>query len=67
MSDLLQRARDIAADQYIRLQMKDPTPRHTLASWGSHVVAYSRMLREGHLDHEREVQTALAALRSVAA
>lgn len=67
MSDLLQRARDIAADQYIRLSIKNPTPNHTLVEWADHVASYARILREGGLDHDREVQTALAALRSVAA
>lgn len=67
MSDLLQRARDIAADQYIRLEVKRPTPHRTLAEWGPHVAAYSAMFREGSLDHTGEVQSALAALRSVAA
>lgn len=67
MSDLLQRARDIAADQYVRLEMKRPTPFRTLAEWGPHVAAYSEMFRKGSLDGSGEVQTALAALRSVAA
>ena len=67
MSDLLQRARDIAADTYLRLQVKDPTPHRTLTEWSIHIPAYADMIRDGKLDHEREVQTALAALRSVAA
>lgn len=64
---LLQRARDIAADQYIRLEMKRPTPDHTLARWSKHIEDYTRWLRSGAYDGNREVQTALAALRSVAA
>jgi hypothetical protein len=67
MSDLLQRARDITADQYIRLSMKNPSPNYTLTVWAEHVTGYARILREGGFDHDREVQTALAALRSVAA
>ncbi|MEI6644095.1 MAG: hypothetical protein WCL10_18905 [Novosphingobium sp.] len=67
MSDLLQRARDIAAEQYVRLSMKNPTPNYTLTVWAEHIPAYARIIREGGFDHEREVQTALAALRSVAA
>ncbi|WP_298165048.1 hypothetical protein [Novosphingobium sp.] len=67
MSDLLQRARDIAADQYIRLSLKYPTPNATLFAWADHIPTYEAMLRDGRLDHDREVQTALAALRSIAA
>lgn len=63
---LIQRARDIAADQYVRLSMKNPTPYRTLADWADQIVTYSGMLRDGRLDHDREVQTALAALRSAA-
>ena len=66
MASLIQRARDIAADQYIRLEVKRPTPYRTLAEWGPHVAAYSAMFRDGSLDDSGEVQTALAALRSVA-
>jgi len=65
MADLLQRARDIAADQYIRLEMKRPTSFATLTDWAAHIPAYEAMLRNGALDNDREVQTALAALRSV--
>lgn len=65
MSDLLQRARDIAADTYLRLQVKNPTPDRTLQQWAGHIPAYEALLRNGDLDQEREVQTALAALRSV--
>lgn len=68
MSDsLIQRARDIAADQYIRLSVKDPTPHRLATEWAEHVVQFSEMLRDGRFDHDRAVQTALAALRSVAA
>lgn len=66
MADLLQRARDIAADQYIRLEMKRPTPYRTLAEWAPHVAAYSDMFRKGSLDDSPDVHSALAALRSVA-
>jgi len=67
MADLLQQARDIAADQYIRLQMKNPNSNHGAAYWGAHVQAYAGHLRSGSFDSNLEVQTALAALRSVAA
>lgn len=67
MNDLLQRARDIAADQYIRLSMKAPTDQRELRFWADHVERYSSYIREGLYDHKAEVQTALAALRSVAA
>ncbi|CAB4120799.1 hypothetical protein UFOVP5_36 [uncultured Caudovirales phage] len=67
MSDLLQRARDIAADQYIRLSMKDPTPDHSFEKWSAHVECYSGFLRKGAYDQDLAVQTTLAALRSVAA
>ncbi|KUR71207.1 hypothetical protein AQZ52_11085 [Novosphingobium fuchskuhlense] len=67
MSDtLIQRARDIAADQYIRLEVKRPTPLRTLEEWAPHVAAYSDMIRQGSFDRNIEVQTALAVLRSVA-
>lgn len=64
---LIQRARDIAADTYIRLEMKNPTPDRTAVEWARQIETYSRFLREGDYDQTREVQTALAALRSVAA
>ena len=67
MNDLLQRARDIAADQYIRLEMKNPTPRQDFQGWSKHVERYASFMREGRYDDGCEVQTALAALRSVAA
>lgn len=67
MSDLLQRARDIAADQYIRLEMKNPTPDWTFELWAQHITDYTRWMREGAYDANREVQIALDALRSVAA
>lgn len=67
MSDLLQRARDIAADQYIRLQMKRPVDFETFADWSAHIARYADYMRSGQYDHTRDVQTALAALRSVPA
>jgi hypothetical protein len=67
MSDLLQRARDIAADQYIRMEIKRPNPRSTFIEWSAHVEKYAEFMREGRYDHLEVVQTALAALRSVAA
>ena len=67
MSDLLQRARDIAADQYIRLSIKNPTDQHGFAFWAAHVERYSGFIRDGGYDQKAEVQTALAALRSAAA
>lgn len=62
--NLIEHARVIAADEYIRLEMKDPTPRHTLAEWAAHIQAYSGYILSGHYDSSREVQTAIAALRS---
>jgi len=64
---LIQRARNIAAEQYIRQQVKRPTPDATLTQWAKHIEEYSGYLRDGSFDREREVQIALAALRSVAA
>ena len=62
---LIQRARHIAADTYIRLEMKKPTNDRNAAEWAQHVEDFSNYLREGCFDQDREVQTALAALRSV--
>lgn len=67
MSDLLQRARDIAADTYIRLEVERPNPLKTATAHAEHVAAYAGYLRDGSYDWTREVQTALDALRSVAA
>ena len=68
MSDtLIQRARDIAADQYIRLQVKNPTPHRRAVEWAQHVETYADFLRDGAYDDSVAVQTALAALRSAAA
>jgi hypothetical protein len=65
MNDLLQRARDIAADQYIRLTMKNPTNARNAVSLAKHVQTYSDFMREGAYDDSIEVQSALVALRSV--
>lgn len=67
MTDIVQRARDIAADTYIRLEMKEPTDHTTFAEWAAHIERFAGWLRDGTYDHRFEVQTALAALRSVAA
>jgi hypothetical protein len=62
---LIQRARDIAADQYIRLTMKNPTNARNAASFAEHVQRYSGFMRSGAYDDSIEVQSALVALRSV--
>ena len=67
MSDILQRARDIAADQYIRLAMKNPVDFETFADWSAHIVSYANYMRSGQYDSSHQVQTALVALRSVEA
>jgi len=63
---LIQRARDIAADQYIRLQMKNPTGARPAISWAEHVETYSTLMREGAYDGHIEVQSVLVALRGAA-
>lgn len=68
MSDsLIQRARDIAADQFIRLEMKRPTGDKTLREWAKQIEDYSQYMRTGAYDNSVEVQSALAVLRSVVA
>jgi len=64
---LIQRARDIAADQYIRLEMKDPTPRYAATDWAAHIQSYTAFMREGAYDNNIAVASALAALRSATA
>lgn len=64
---LIQQARDIAADQYIRLQMKNPNGDQTLFVWARHIQSYSDFMRNGYYDHSGEVQSTLAALRSTQA
>lgn len=67
MSDtLIQRARDIAADQFIRLQVKNPTRLRPAIEWAKHVEDYAQFLRDGAYDDDIAVQAPLAALRSVA-
>ena len=67
MSDsLIQRARDIAADQYIRLEMKEATVDRSATEWAKHIQSYTGFMRAGAYDSSVEVQSALAALRSVA-
>lgn len=65
-NSLIQRARDIAADQYIRLEMKSPSPRHTATEWAKHIQSYAAFMREGSYDDALPVQAALAALRGAA-
>ena len=69
MSDqtLIQQARDIAADQYIRLQVKSPTPHYSATAWADQIQSYATFLREGAYDNDLAVVSALEALRSVAA
>ena len=64
---LIQQARDIVADQYIRLQMKNPNGDQTLFVWARHIQSYSDFMRRGFYDHGEAVQSTLVALRSVAA
>lgn len=61
---LIQQARDIAADQYIRLQMKNPNGDQTLFVWARHIQRYSDFMREGAYDDDISVQSTLVALRS---
>jgi hypothetical protein len=63
MTDLTQLARDIAADQYIRLAMKRASQRHTATEWAEHIQSYTAFMREGSYDDDISVQSALAALR----
>ena len=67
MSSLIQRARDIAAEQYIRLEMKNPTPYRVATEWAEHIETYAAFMREGAYDDTISVQTALVALRSAEA
>ena len=62
---LIQQARDIAADQYIRLEMKRASNRHTAAEWAEHIQSYAAFMREGSYDDDISVQSTLVALRSV--
>lgn len=64
---LIQQARDIAADQYIRLQVKSPTPHYSASEWAKQVQTYSTFMREGAYDDDLAVVATLEALRSVAA
>ena len=64
---LIQQARDIAADQYIRLEIKRASHRHTYAEWADHIQRYSDFMRRGFYDHGEAVQSTLVALRSAAA
>ena len=64
---LIQQARDIAADQYIRLEIKRASHRHVATEWAEHIQSYTAFMREGAYDDGISVQAALVALRSVAA
>lgn len=59
---LIQQARDIAADQYIRLQMKEPNPDQSLFAWARHIQEYSDFMRGGSYDDDIAVQSAIAAM-----
>lgn len=68
MSDtLIQRARDAVADQYIRLQVKKPQDDQLATEWAGHVERYAGFLRSGAYDDSLEVQSALSAMRGLAA
>ena len=64
---LIQQARDIVADQYIRLEMKRASHHHNAAEWADHIQSYTTFMREGSYDDDVSVQATLVALRSVAA
>lgn len=64
---LIQQARDIAADQCIRLAMKNPSGDQTLFVWARHIQRYSDFMREGAYDDDISVQATLVALRSTQA
>ena len=64
---LIQQARDIAADQCIRLAMKNPNGDQTLFVWARHIQRYTAFMREGAYDDDISVQATLVALRSTQA
>lgn len=64
---LIQQARDIVADQYIRLEMKRKTDAHSFPAWAEQIRSYSTFMREGAYDDDLAVVATLEALRSVAA
>ena len=66
MSTLIERAREIAADAYIRDELKNPTPFRLATEWAAHIETYVTFLHDGSYDRTREVQTALLALRGAA-
>jgi len=64
-ASLIQQARDIAADQYVRLEMKHASDRHTFVEWSEHIRSYAAFMRSGSYDDDLSVQSALASLRSI--
>ena len=74
--DTLQRARDIAADTYVRMATTrleekgppdGPTLKCTADEWREHIASFSQIMRDGAYDAGLEVQIALAALNQVPA
>lgn len=63
----IQRARNIAADTYVRMESeRKGTPAgHTAEGWAGHVQSYARFLRDGAYDDDWAVQSALAAIQDV--
>ena len=43
---LIQQARDIAADQYIRLEIKRASHRHVATEWAEHIQSYTARSEE---------------------
>lgn len=66
-ADLIQRARDIAADTFVKIEAargKKPSQFETFAKWGEHIDSYSKFMREGAYDNDIVVQSTLVALAS---
>ena len=65
--ELIQRARDIAADVFVEYSLRQgkPSSHETFKAWGDHLDTYSRFTRDGSYDDYRDVQIAIAALASV--
>lgn len=67
-SAILQQARDIVADAYIKAALArgiKPTNQATYESWGRHIDDYSKFLRSGAYDDDIAVVSTLTALRMV--
>ena len=65
---LIQRARDIVADQYRAIEAEresSPSDTHTAEDWQSHVTSYAKFLRQGAYGDDLAIVSAIAALKSV--